>query len=129
MLKRLICLLALVSITGCSTTSERPIPNNDVVIWLSLDGMRGDYVDRDRDRLPTLSRLMRDGAFTRELAPVFPSITFPSHVSQVTGVPVSQHGVSGNTFYDSRTKRLYKYPDDAALIEAEPIWMTAARQH
>ena len=49
--------------------------------------MRGDYVDRDRDRLPTLSKLMRDGAFTRQLAPAFPSITFPSHITQVTGVP------------------------------------------
>ncbi|MBC8107918.1 MAG: alkaline phosphatase family protein [Anaerolineae bacterium] len=128
MLKRLSWLLVLVVITGCSTTKPTPT-NNDVVIWLSLDGMRGDYVDRDRGRLPTLSRLMRDGAFTRELVPVFPSITFPSHTSQATGVAVSEHGVTGNTFYDSRTKQLYKYPDDAALIEAEPIWVTAARQH
>lgn len=126
MLKRLIALLVLVVGGGCAT--QRPPANNDVVIWISLDGMRGDYVDRDRDRLPTLSGLMRDGAFTRQLAPVFPSITFPSHISQATGVPVAQHGVTGNSFYDSRTKQTYKYPEDSSLIQAEPIWITAARQ-
>ncbi|CAN5647925.1 ectonucleotide pyrophosphatase/phosphodiesterase [soil metagenome] len=127
MRNRLIVLFVMtVAAGGCST--HAPPAQNDVVIWISLDGMRGDYVDRDRDHLPTLSKLMRDGAFTRELVPVFPSITFPSHVSQITGVPVSEHGVTGNTFYDSSTKQKCKYPDSAALIQAEPIWITATRQ-
>lgn len=124
MLTRLLTICALVAITGCSTTRS----NNDVIIWISIDGMRHDYVDRDRERLPTFARLMADGAFTRQLVPVFPSITFPSHISQATGVPVSEHGVTANTFYDSRTQQTYKYPEESSLIEAEPIWIAAARQ-
>src|SRR4051812_2968138 len=59
-----------------------------VVVWISIDGMRHDYVDRYQ--LPTLGRLMREGAYSRQLVPVFPSLTFPSHASEITGVSVRE---------------------------------------
>src|SRR5690554_1798607 len=66
------------------------------VVWVSVDGVRPDYVRRGNT--PTLRRLMREGAYTEELIPVFPSLTFPSHVSLATGVKAGKHGVMGNSF-------------------------------
>ena len=96
------------------------------VIWISIDGMRGDYVQRGE--FPFFARLRREAATTSQLRPVFPSITFPSHCSEATGVTVEKHGITANAFYDTATKTQYSYPSDSALLQAEPIWLTAQRQ-
>src|SRR5262249_3507982 len=50
------------------------------------------------------------------------------HSSQATGVTADRHGITGNSFYDSAKNVLYNHPNDAALLQAEPIWLTAQRQ-
>lgn len=99
---------------------------NTTVVWISLDGFRWDYTDRADT--PNLDRLMREGAYTRAMAPAFPSLTFPTHVSLVTGVPVSVHGIPANGYYDRRDGDVLQYPADASRIGSEPIWITAERQ-
>src|SRR5947207_724086 len=56
---------------------------DSTVIWISIDGLRHDYIDRARP--PTLMRLKSEGAFTNDESPIFPSLTFPNHAAQVTG--------------------------------------------
>ena len=101
-------------------------PGKSTVVWISMDGMRGDYLDRPP--LPFFARLMKEGAYSRKFHPVFPPITFPSHCAEATGVAVDRHGITGNSFYDTGTRMTYRYPGDAALLQAEPIWLTAERQ-
>ncbi len=101
-------------------------PGKNTVVWISMDGMRGDYLDRAP--LPFFARLMKEGAYSRKFHPVFPPITFPSHCAEATGVTVDHHGITGNSFYDAATHQTYRYPGDAALLQAEPIWLTAERQ-
>ena len=96
------------------------------VFWISVDGFRPDYLDRAET--PFFDRILAEGAYSREHQVVFPSLTFPSHVSQATGVPVREHGIPMNRFYDSETGAQYHYPGDSRLLETEPIWTTAARQ-
>lgn len=96
-----------------------------VVVWISIDGMRGDYVERTKT--PFFHRLMKEGAFTRQLAPIFPSLTFPSHVAQVTGASVNRHGIIANAIYDERNDRRWSYPNVASEILCEPIWTTVKR--
>lgn len=96
------------------------------VFWISVDGLRPDYIERAET--PFLDRLKGEGAYSDQIWPVFPSVTFSSHVSQATGTKPEIHGITGNSYYDSRTESIYRYPGDADLLEAEPIWITAARQ-
>ena len=96
------------------------------VVWVSMDGFRGDYLDRAP--LPFFERLKKEGASSQKFRPVFPSITFPSHCAEATGVPAGKHGVTGNSFYDTATQGVYHFPADASLLQAEPIWLTAKRQ-
>lgn len=105
---------------------ELPKEGRRTVVWISIDGIRSDYLSRGD--FPTLHRLLREGAFSRQLVPVFPSLTFPSHVSQATGVRPGVHGITGNVFYDRQTREHYYYPPDGRLLDAEPIWLTATRQ-
>jgi arylsulfatase A-like enzyme len=95
------------------------------VILLSWDGTRWDYPDRVK--LPALERVAREGVRAERLLPVFPTSTFPNHVSLATGAHVDRHGIVGNVFFDPE-RGLYRYSSDASWIDAEPLWVAAERQ-
>ena len=63
------------------------------------------------------------------MRPVFPSNTFPNHVSLATGTYPDRHGILDNRFWD-RQKGLYNYSRgaDDSWLEAEPLWAAAERQ-
>ncbi len=96
------------------------------VLWISVDGFRHDYVDRWHP--PFISKMMNEGAYSKHMRTVFPSITFASHVSEVTGTTVTHHGIPANDFYDRVSKKQLAFPSDSSLVLAEPIWRTATRQ-
>lgn len=118
--------LLLINPAFVATESPESSDPKRTIVWLSIDGIRPDYVGRGNT--PTLDRLMREGAYSSELTPVFPSLTFPSHVSQATGVKVAKHGIPGNSFISNTDFRTHRYPWDSRLLQAEPIWNTATRQ-
>jgi len=96
------------------------------VILLSWDGMRWDYPERGQT--PSLARMQRDGARAERLVPVFPSVTFPNHVSMATGTYPDRHGIIANRFHDAQGKQ-FSNADVASWLEAEPLWVTAERQN
>jgi len=111
--------LALLPLAA-ARAAERP-----VVIVLSWDGTRHDYPDRVMTT--ALARMQREGVRAERLVPVFPSSTFPNHVSLATGAYVDRHGIIDNRF-TARDGRKFDYGNDASWIEAEPLWVAAERQ-
>lgn len=113
----LLALLALFSAWGA------PARAVETVILISMDGTTpAEIAD---PKLVTLARLQREGAHAA-LIPVFPSITFPNHVSLVTGVLPEKHGVVANVFIDPKRGK-YSYENDPSWLEAEPLWSLVAR--
>jgi predicted AlkP superfamily pyrophosphatase or phosphodiesterase len=55
------------------------------VVWISLDGLRNDYVQRSG--APTLTRLEKEGTYTNQERPIFPSLTFPNHMPRLPAPP------------------------------------------
>jgi predicted AlkP superfamily pyrophosphatase or phosphodiesterase len=94
------------------------------VIVVSLDGTTP-AAARDA-RVASLEDLARRGARAERLVPVFPTNTFPNHVSLVTGVAPEVHGIVNNVFLDP-VRGLFRYANDPDWIEVEPIWSIAAR--
>ena len=113
-------LLILASLIPVASKGQEPI-----VIVLSWDGMRHDYPDLGD--FPGLRRVEEEGVRAKSLIPVYPSSTFPGHVSLATGAVPGVHGILDNSFYD-RKKGSYSYGSDANWIDAEPVWITAERQ-
>ncbi|MEM6286242.1 MAG: ectonucleotide pyrophosphatase/phosphodiesterase [Bacteroidota bacterium] len=126
-------------LTGCAeakplATSEAPQP---VVVLISIDGFRYDYLDRDDADTPTLDRLAREGV-RADLVPVYPTKTFPNHYSLVTGLHPEAHGIVNNTMrdperlIDGKPARFSlanrEAVRDGAWWGGEPIWATAQRQ-
>ena len=98
---------------------------SETVVLISMDGVRHDFLDRTP--LPALERMQREGMRAERLIPVYPSNTFPGHVSIATGTYPDVHGVIDNHFEDAE-RGTYRYEDDADWFKAEPLWAAAERQ-
>jgi predicted AlkP superfamily pyrophosphatase or phosphodiesterase len=75
------------------------------VILISLDGTRP--ADLEGADLPVFAALRRRGAWASRMTPVFPSNTFPNHVTLVTGVVPDVHGIVNN-ISSTRAGRVHK---------------------
>jgi predicted AlkP superfamily pyrophosphatase or phosphodiesterase len=101
------------------------------VILISFDGYRWDYVNRGIT--PNVNSLIGDGAKAVSFKPVFPTKTFPSHISIVTGMYPENHGIIFNEFNDKFHNSNYNTRDSVQLrnsrwYKGEAFWETARRQ-
>jgi predicted AlkP superfamily pyrophosphatase or phosphodiesterase len=107
---------------------QRPPP----LFLISIDGFRHDYFRAAET--PALDRLIRGGFKAESLYQVFPTKTFPTHYSAVTGRHPGTHGVVANSMWDRRDHRRFTMRDRDAVgdgywyRDGEPIWVTAERQ-
>lgn len=69
------------------------------VLLVSIDGLDQRYL-ADADRLglkiPNLRKLMRESEWSEGVVGVFPTVTWPSHTTIISGVVPSVHGILGN---------------------------------
>ena len=102
------------------------------VVLVSLDGFRYDYPEKWG--ATHIAELARTGASAPEgMLPAYPSITFPNHLTLVTGLYPEHHGVVANSFYDPQRKQTYsyKYPNtasDGSWYKGTPLWSLAEEQ-
>ena len=122
--RRIACLVAAAAAAlawaGCSSAAgpaATAAGQAPTVIWISLDGVRHDYLDRGE--LPAFSRMERQGLRAERLRTVAPASTFPAHVSLATGAPPAVHGILDNRFWDPE-RGDFDYSNDASWIQAEP---------
>jgi predicted AlkP superfamily pyrophosphatase or phosphodiesterase len=102
------------------------------VVVISIDGFAAFYWDDPQARLPTLRRLAERGARAAGMEPVFPSTTWPTHVSMVTGVSPRAHGVVANHILNRRTGAAEDLTGDPiydapALLRAPTVYDWAHR--
>ncbi len=125
-------LLLLLALTGAaSLPAQAPATDRPILILISIDGWRWDYLDRFK---PTaIASLAAAGVRAEGLVPVFPSKTFPNHYTIVTGLYPRRHGIVSNNIVDpvlpgrfSLTNRHVQ--QDTRWWGGEPIWVTAERQ-
>lgn len=100
-------------------------------IVVSLDGLHPHYVNKELT--PHLHELMVNHGGAPYLIPSFPSSTFPNHWTMVTGLYPSNHGIVGNTFYDTKLEKQFFNTKPALSLNkefwsGEPLWLTAGRQ-
>jgi alkaline phosphatase D len=99
------------------------------VVLVSLDGFRWDYARRDH--ATHLLALGRQGAWAPQgMLPSYPSLTFPNHLTIVTGLYPEHHGIVGNHFYDAARGARYSMSDAKAVTDGSwyggvPIWSLA----
>lgn len=98
----------------------RPVKVEHVVL-ISVDGLAASYLDDPRADLPTLRMLRRRGAAAAGMLTTFPSVTWPAHVSLVTGTTPRKHGVIGNAVLDRKTQKTVTYIGDPERTKDQAI--------
>ncbi|MEY4938883.1 MAG: hypothetical protein RIQ93_618 [Verrucomicrobiota bacterium] len=91
-----------------------------IVILITLDGLAAYNFDNSKMDLPTLRWMAANGARAERMETSFPSVTWPTHTSLVTGVHPGRHGVLGNSYFDrAQNKKIPLLPDP--LFDKEEI--------
>jgi predicted AlkP superfamily pyrophosphatase or phosphodiesterase len=102
------------------------------VVLVSLDGFRWDYARHDG--ATHLLALGKKGVWAPEgMIPSYPSLTFPNHLSIVTGLYPEHHGVVANNFYDETKQARYSMSDSKAVSDGNwyrgtPLWSLGESQ-
>jgi len=94
------------------------------VIFITIDGFRPDFYLDSEWQTPNLRALMKDGAYAKGVNSVFPSMTYPSHTTIVTGVQPAKHGIFYNNIYTPDGAPQQPYWQDSS-IHALTIWKAA----
>ena len=95
------------------------------VLLISIDGFAGFYWSDPRARMPTLRALAERGVVAPRMECVFPSTTWPTHVSLVTGALPARHGVVANSILNRRTRTAEDLTGDPVYDAAELLRVPA----
>lgn len=91
------------------------------VILISIDGFRPDFYLEEKWPAPNLKLLAQEGTYALGVRSVFPSVTYPSHTTIITGAYPAEHGIYYNSPFepDRETGRWYW---ESNLIQTETLW-------
>ncbi|MFD1258337.1 alkaline phosphatase family protein [Mucilaginibacter terrae] len=94
------------------------------VIIISIDGFRPDFYREDKWATPTLHKMVAEGVSADGVRGVFPSVTYPSHTTIITGAKPMKHGIYYNSPFepDGATGRWYW---ETNLIKVPTLWDAA----
>ncbi|WP_213610090.1 ectonucleotide pyrophosphatase/phosphodiesterase [Pseudoalteromonas sp.] len=100
------------------------------VVMISIDGLRWDYIEKHG--APNLKAMGEQGVRAQKMLPVYPSKTFPNHLSIITGLLPVNHGIVDNKFCDkARNNECYsmgKGLKDSTWLSGTPLWNLAKMQ-
>ena len=100
------------------------------VIMISIDGLKGttlaSLASRDINA-PNLKEMVTKGAVSAGLVGVFPSVTYPSHTTIVTGQLPARHGILGNNLFDPERKMNAAWYWYTEQIRVPTLWDLARK--
>ncbi|WP_026998173.1 alkaline phosphatase family protein [Flectobacillus major] len=97
------------------------------VVIISLDGFRPDFYRQAQWPTPNLHEMAALGASSDGVRGVFPTVTYPSHTTIITGVMPIKHGIFHNTPFEP-TGQTGRWNWENNLIKSETIWDAAHKK-
>jgi predicted AlkP superfamily pyrophosphatase or phosphodiesterase len=98
------------------------------VLMISIDGLKPEYItqaDAHGMKIPYLRTLLRDGTYAEGVVGIWPTITYPSHTTLVTGVWPDEHGITNNQEFDPLQRFGGAWNWYAAGIRVPTLWQAA----
>ena len=136
----ILSLLTFIPPIGPTTAQQRPRHSSDKaqppkltshVILISIDGLRPEYVlkpDAYKLSIPNLWALSARGARPIAVESVYPSLSYPAHVTIATGMLPADHGVTSDQLFNeengAETGEKYQ---SAQAIKTDTVWDAARR--
>ncbi|HEX6161846.1 MAG TPA: alkaline phosphatase family protein [Vicinamibacterales bacterium] len=111
--------LTLLFLQGPALPAQQPARSRSpkLVVLLSIDQMRGDYIDKFRHQWSRgLHRLITEGAWFRQANyPYYTTVTCAGHASIGTGTVPAVHGMVANSWADRNNSRTVSCTDDETV--------------
>jgi predicted AlkP superfamily pyrophosphatase or phosphodiesterase len=98
------------------------------VLMISIDGMKPEYAleaDQRSLKIPYLRSLVAEGSYARGVVGVWPTVTYPSHTTLLTGVLPSEHGITNNLQFDPFHRFADAWYWYAAEVRVPTLWQSA----
>jgi len=101
------------------------------VVVISVDGMGANLLAQavSMRHVPNLQRLRQHGSFAEGVVGVYPSVTYPSHTTIVTGRLPAEHGIYTNLSSREPGKNLGDWFWFSSAIRVPTLWDEARRNH
>ncbi|CAN5402709.1 ectonucleotide pyrophosphatase/phosphodiesterase [soil metagenome] len=126
-------LVALLTVVDVKAQSENRVSETvargaDHVILISVDGLRPEFYQESHRPTPMLQKMAREGVQADAVRGVFPSVTYPSHTTLVTGALPAAHGIYYNSPFEpeGQTGRWYW---EYEYITTETLWEAASKNN
>lgn len=100
------------------------------VLMVSIDGLKPEYItqaDAHGMKIPYLRTLIANGAYADGVIGIWPTVTYPSHTTLITGVWPAEHGIYNNLQFDPLQNFSGAWNWYAPEIRVPTLW-TAAHQ-
>ena len=100
------------------------------VLMISIDGLKPEYIteaDAHGMKIPFLRTLVANGTYADGVTGVWPTVTYPSHTTLITGVWPAEHGIFNNLEFDPFQHYAGAWNWYAPEIRVPTLW-TAAHQ-
>ncbi|MGN6616572.1 MAG: alkaline phosphatase family protein, partial [Ilyomonas sp.] len=94
------------------------------VVVISVDGLRPDFYLDTSWHANTIRDLMKKGTYAKGVNSVFPSMTYPSHTTMITGVQPAEHGIYYNPMFEPNGSTGKIYWNDSS-IKVNTLWDAA----
>ena len=115
---KVMCFCLLLGVNSAFAAKEQ------TVVMISIDGLRWDYIEKHG--APNLKAMGEQGVRAQKMQPVYPTKTFPNHISVITGLLPVNHGIVDNKFCDkARNNECYsmgKGQKDSTWVRGTPLW-------
>jgi len=114
-----VCGLCVLLLTAVPLAAQ---PRADHVVLVSVDGFRPDfYLPGSSWPAPNIQQMARDGAHAEGVRGVFPTVTYPSHTTIVTGALPARHGIYYNRPFEpeGQTGEWYWFESS---IQVDTLW-------
>lgn len=115
-----LALALLPALIGEAQTAEH-------VIVITVDGFRPDFYLDSVWNTPNIKQLMAGGTYAYGVNSDFPSITYPSHTTIVTGVMPVQHGIYYNNMFEPTGSTGKMYWNNSS-IKVPTLWEAAQKK-
>lgn len=116
----LLCFIGLTRADDEAPVSTRVVA--DHVVLISIDGLRPEFYRDASYPMPLLQRWAREGAQAEEVMGIFPSVTYPSHTTMITGALSARHGIFYNSPFEPEGAPTGRWFWEAAAIRAPTLW-------
>ncbi|MFI4869121.1 MAG: alkaline phosphatase family protein [Steroidobacterales bacterium] len=126
----LVLLLAGALASGPALAGEPPA--KPFVVLISIDGLKPEAVLDAASyglQVPNLRAFLADGVYATGVRGVLPTLTYPCHMTILTGASPATHGIYSNTTFDPLGRNdhgWYWYAED---VRVPTLWDAAAAAH